>query len=74
MKTYSGSKLIIEDILAYPTNLEIILVYFECICKVFEKYRVSFKLDKCEFLKDSVDFFAHNILSGGLYPAQSNFI
>ena len=53
-KTYSGSKGNIDDILAYSTNLELILIYFECICKFFEKYRVSFKLDKCEFLKDRV--------------------
>ena len=36
-KTYSSSKGIIGDILAYYTNLELVLVYFECICKVFEK-------------------------------------
>ena len=44
-KTYSGSKVILDDVLAYSTNLELVLVYFECICKVFDKYRVRFKLD-----------------------------
>ena len=37
-KTYSGSKVIINDILASSTNIELILIYFKCICKIFEKY------------------------------------
>ena len=68
-KTYSGSELVIDDILVYYTNLEIILIYFEYFYKVFEKYWVSFKLDQCEFLKDRVEFVSHYILSGGRFPA-----
>ena len=37
-KTYSGSKGITNDILAYSTNLKLVLIYFECIYKVFNKY------------------------------------
>ena len=63
----------INNILAYSINLEIILIYFECICKVFEKYRVRFKLDKYGFLKDIVEFVGHDILSNGLCLAKSQF-
>ena len=38
-----------------------------------EKYQVSFKLDKCEFLKDRVELVGHNVLSDSLYQAQSKF-
>ena len=72
-KTYTDSKGIIDDILAYSTNLELVLIYFECICKVFQKYRVSFRLDKCEFLKDRVEFVGHDILPSGRSPAHSKF-
>ena len=31
-------------------------VYMECIYTVFRKYRVSFRLDKCVFLKQRVEY------------------
>ena len=31
----SGSKVIIDYILTWSTDLELILIYFECVCKVF---------------------------------------
>ena len=34
-KNFSGSKVIIDYILTWSTNLELILIYFECVCKVF---------------------------------------
>ena len=37
-KTYFDSRVIINNIIAYSTNIELVLIYFECICKVFEKY------------------------------------
>ena len=54
IKTISVSKEIIDYILKWSTNLDLILIYFKCVCKVFKKYRVSFRLDKFEFLKDTV--------------------
>ena len=63
----------INNTLAYSTNIELILIYFECICKVFDKYWVSFKLDNCKFLKYRFKFVGHDILSDILCPAQSTF-
>ena len=54
IKTFSGIKGIIDNILTWSTNLNLILIYFECVYKVFEKHCVSFILDKCEFLKNGV--------------------
>ncbi len=72
-KLVSGSKTIIDDIILWCSNLELILIYFECVCKVFQKYRVSFRLDKCEFLKDRVEYVSHDILQDGNAPAASKF-
>ena len=69
----TGSKGIIDDILIWSTALPLVLTYFECVCKVFQKYRVSFRLDKCEFLKDRVEYVGHDLTPDGNCPAQSKF-
>ena len=35
IKIFSASKGIIDDILTWSTNINLILIYFECVCKVF---------------------------------------
>ena len=50
-KLVSGIRTIIYDILLLYSNLDAILVYLECVCKYFLKYRFSFRLDRCDFLK-----------------------
>ena len=58
-----GSKVIIDDILLFSTHLGALLIYLECICKVFQKFRVSFQLKKCEFLKERVEYVGHDMTS-----------
>jgi hypothetical protein len=73
-KTVStGSKVIIDDILVWSNNLDLVLLYFECVCCVFRKYRVSFRLDKCEFLKNRVEYVGHDLTPTGNCPAKSKF-
>ena len=72
-KLISGSKVIIDDILLWCTNKELILTYLECVCAVFKKYRVSFRLDKCDFLKPRIEYVGHDILADGNCPASSKF-
>ena len=71
--TQTGSKGIIDDILIWSTNQSLVLIYFECVCKVFQKYRVSFRLDKCEFLKERVEYVGHDLTPSGNCPAMSKF-
>ena len=54
IKTFLGRKGIIDYILTWSTNLDLILNYFKYVFKLFEKYHVRFRLDKCELLKDKV--------------------
>ena len=47
----SGTRIIINDILLLGSNVCALCVFLKCICRVFRKYRVSFRLNKCDFLK-----------------------
>ena len=40
----TGSRTIIDNILLWLNCLSTSLLMFECVCKVFMKYRVTFKL------------------------------
>lgn len=68
-----GSKIIIDDILLYSTHQQLLLLYLDCICKTFQKFRCSFQLKKCEFLKERVEYVGHDLTSEGNCPAQSKF-
>ena len=70
---HAGTKSIINDIIICSSNILFILIYLECVCKMFQKYRVSFRLDKCDFLKERVEFVGHDLTSGGNCPAKSKF-
>ena len=48
-------------------------MYLECLCKIFQKYHVSFCVDKCQFLQNCVEFVGHNLTSDGNCPTQSKF-
>ncbi|GFH55607.1 hypothetical protein CTEN210_12083 [Chaetoceros tenuissimus] len=72
-KVVIDSKTIIDDILSYCCTKELLIVYFESICKTFLRYRVSFRLDKCDFLHPRCEFVGHDITSIGNCPARSKF-
>ena len=73
IKLTPGTKSIIDDILIWSNNVQEILLYFECVCKIFQKYRVSFHLNKCRFLQSRVEFVGRDLTSDGDCPAQSKF-
>ena len=72
-KLMSVSRTIIGDILILWSNLGAILVYLEYLCKVFQKYRVSFWLDKWDFLTKRIKYIDHNVIGDGNFPACSKF-
>ena len=72
-RLYCGTKSIIDDVLIWLINITCILKYFDCACRVFQKYRVSFRQDKCHFLLDKVEYAGHDLLAHGNCPAQSKF-
>ena len=64
------SKTIIDDMFLWCDTREFILTLFTCVCEVFQKYWVSFILDKYECLKSRVEYVGHDILHTGNPPAQ----
>ena len=72
-KLYCGTKLIIDDVLIWCSNIACIIVYFQCVCKVFKKFRVSFRQDKCQFFLNRVEYVGHDLLPDGNCPAKSKF-
>ena len=48
-----NDKIIIDDILLYSNNVNTLIYYFSCVAQVFTKYRLSFKLTKCDFFQTS---------------------
>ena len=65
-----GSKTIIDDILLWCDHKTLLLLYLKCVCEVFQKYRVSFRLDKCEFLNPRIEYVGHDVLTHGNCPAR----
>ena len=72
-KLYCGTKSIIDNILIWCSNIECVLVYFQCIYKLFKKLRVSFRQDKYHFLLDRVEYVGRDLLPDGSCPAKSKF-
>ena len=54
VKLTSGTKSSIDNVLKWSNNVQVILLYLECVYKIFQKYHVSFRLDKCWFLQNRV--------------------
>ena len=72
-KAVHGSRIVIDDILLYSTNVFTLLRYFSCVARVFVRYRLSFKLSKCKFFSPRVEYLGYDLTSGGNCPAQSKF-
>ena len=70
---HTGGHVVIADILLYAVNIPDLLNYLECVLLVCQKYRLSLKLSKCDFLKERVEYIGHNYTSDGNCPSQSKF-
>jgi hypothetical protein len=58
---HTGDRVIIDDILLYAVNKSDILHYLECCLEVCQKYCLSLKLSKCDFLKERVEYVGHDL-------------
>jgi hypothetical protein len=68
-----GSKNIIDDTLLWCTDKRTVLLYFRCVCEIFQRYRVSFHPKKCDFFKSRVEWIGHDLRWNGNSPASSKF-
>ena len=73
VRTVFGSMIVIDDIFLYGTNVYQLLRYFASVATIFLKYRLSFKLAKCNFFSKRVEYLGYYLLSSGNCPAKSKF-
>ena len=64
-------KIIIDDILLSSPSIPSLLAYLDSVLVVCTRYRLSLKLNKCDFLKDRVEFVGHDLTANGNHPAAS---
>ena len=72
-KLVAGSHAIINDNFLWCTFKETPLLYFEAVCKAFQKHCVSFKLPQYHFLADRVEYVGHDLLCNGNASVSSKF-
>ena len=72
-KVICNDRIIIDDILLFSNHTPTPLSYFSCVTSVFTKYRLSFKLSKCDFFKDRVEYVDHDLTANGNCPVRSKF-
>ena len=64
-----NDRIIVDDIILFSNHISTLLHYFSCVAQVFTKNRLSFKLSKCDFLKDRVEYVGHDLTANGNCPA-----
>ena len=69
----TGSRTIIDDIILWSTSRLLLLVLFECVCRIFLKHRTSFNFKKCEFFAERFEYVGHDILPHGNTTAKSKY-
>ena len=72
-KVICNDSIIIDDALLFSNHTPTLLYYFSRVARVFTKYRLSFKLSKCDFFKDRVEYVGHDLTANGNCPARSKF-
>ena len=70
---HTGDRVIIHDVLLYAVNIPDLLNYLECVLLVCQKYRLSLKLRKCDYLKERVEYVDHDLTSDSNCLSQSKF-
>jgi len=65
-----GDRQIVDDILLYCNDPVALTLYFECVCMIFVKFRLSFNPMKCEFFIDRIEWIGYDLRSDGNSPAS----
>jgi Reverse transcriptase (RNA-dependent DNA polymerase) len=60
---------IVDDVILGADNPWDLILYFLCVLEVLEKYRVTVKLQKCQFMHQKVEFVGFGVLPEGNSPA-----
>jgi len=58
----------LDDVVVGGANLAECKMHLESYLSQFEKYNIIINVDKCQFFKESIDYFGYRLNSTGLYP------
>ena len=65
--------IIIDDIHFFSIHIPTIIRYFSCVTRAFTKYRLSFELNKCDFIQSFLEYVGHNLTAHDNCSAASKF-
>ena len=57
-----NDRIIIDGILLFSNNIPTLLHYFSYVTQVFTRFLLSFKISKCDFFKDRVEYVGHDLI------------
>jgi hypothetical protein len=70
-----GTTIIIDDTLMYGVTEDNAFIIARCVCLIARKYHLTWKLQKCQWFPESVEFVGVDInKSGGNSPARSKHV
>jgi len=69
----TGDRQIVDDILLFSNSPTVLLLYFECVCHIFTKWRLSFNPKKCDFFLDRIEWIGYDLRPTGNSPASSKY-
>ena len=72
-KIFWDSKTIIDETLIYSNHIPTLLHYFSCVAQVFTKYRLSFKMSKCDYFLPRIEYVGHDLTADDNCLVQSKF-
>ena len=72
-KIFRNSKTNIDARLFYSNHIPTLLYYFSCVAQFLYKYRLSFKMSKCDFFLPHIEYIGYYLTADGNYPFQSKF-
>ena len=70
----NGTRIIIDDLFIFAESLENALLIFETILLVAKHYNLTWKLKKCHFFDEKIEFVGTDISNAGNQPANSKYI
>ena len=68
-----GDRQVVDDILLYCNDPYVLILFFDCVCAIFVKYRISFNPSKCEFFLKRLEWIGHDMLIDGNAPASGKY-
>jgi hypothetical protein len=67
----NNTTIVIDNVFSFATSYENVLFLLEAIFTIARRHSLNWKLKKCDFLPEIVEFVAHDLSKEGNLPADS---